>query len=888
MKRFFYSIILCSLLTPVLAQHHLDWVNVPYIANHLTQYIDDMVVDPAGNIYTRQLLTDQQPGTTNITYYKQLVKQDAFGNVLWQKGLGSQFSPEDNQWPLIVQRSNFIYTPVLEYGRVQLLKLNELTGALDTVFSRTINYEPTANYDLKLTAGNNGHLFVYMQVYDTTAASYVYEVSNDTLVQTGSLHPSTGFQILANSDADMQGNIYTLYIAGGSNPGSQYVHLCKMNAGGTLAHDVVLDTIGAITPQFYGTDSAGNSYFMNNSMVTKVDAQLNTLWTYNTNGFYAWRYNLNKTGDLFLLMNNYYATQAGCLHLRNNGTVAYNYPIPISRYGNDAGLNINAAGEAYLSCLQVGMPHKQAVLLTLLDTAGQVKEMLSDTIFYAMDLGIDESRKALNSNGDFYYNFSFINPGINGLADTSAALLNIKNSLWYTIKLCAACGLNDVSGRVVLDTIPNCAADSLEPAAKNSLVQLNPGTRMSTLDAGGAYKFSNVPAGSYSVAVVPPPYLNATCDSTFALSIDSTNPAGFHDFELTAQQTCGMYLQVNGTRARSGFKQQTDVNYYNEMYQPVNGMVAVTLDSLFMFASSIPAPDSISAPTYFFKYSNLQPYYNQLISIWSVVDSIPFFDMDSFIVTAAVYSSCTQGNVALATDTLSDFIYSSFDPNEKDVYPLKDRRYGQFTDKQQALTFQINFQNTGNDTAFRIVVRDTIDTNLNLSTLKLLGSSKPCSFAVGPNRDAQWTFENIQLPDSAVNLTGSQAYLKYSIMPNANLQYGEQVKNRASIYFDYNDPVLTNRVSLQYDSTFTNGLFTPAAQSPVRLYPNPAANQIYIETAGAAIAQLNIYTATGKLIMQAKQPAGNSFNISQLSAGFYIAEIKTATGGVAMVKWVKM
>jgi len=56
-------------------------------------------------------------------------------------------------------------------------------------------------------------------------------------------------------------------------------------------------------------------------------------------------------------------------------------------------------------------------------------------------------------------------------------------------------------------------------------------------------------------------------------------------------------------------------------------------------------------------------------------------------------------------------------------------------------------------------------------------------------------FININLPDSTTDLAGSQGYVSYRVKSMANLPMGTAIENTASIYFDFNTPVVTNTVS---------------------------------------------------------------------------------------------
>lgn len=71
------------------------------------------------------------------------------------------------------------------------------------------------------------------------------------------------------------------------------------------------------------------------------------------------------------------------------------------------------------------------------------------------------------------------------------------------------------------------------------------------------------------------------------------------------------------------------------------------------------------------------------------------------------------------------------------------------------------------------------------------------------------------------------------------------------------------------------------------LYPNPATNQLAINLGGLQAEQVSIYNVDGKLVTEAKLPANNRIDISNLPNGVYIAEIKTKEA-VAKRRWVKI
>ena len=107
------------------------------------------------------------------------------------------------------------------------------------------------------------------------------------------------------------------------------------------------------------------------------------------------------------------------------------------------------------------------------------------------------------------------------------------------------------------------------------------------------------------------------------------------------------------------------------------------------------------------------------------------------------------------------------------------------------IEFEIHFQNTGSDTAFDVVVVDTLSPLLGAETFRLVGSSHPVAVSISQNHILQFTFSNINLPDSTTNLVESQGFFVYEIDQLPNLEPGTFIDNEAAIYFDFNAPVIT-------------------------------------------------------------------------------------------------
>src|SRR5690606_2721585 len=136
-------------------------------------------------------------------------------------------------------------------------------------------------------------------------------------------------------------------------------------------------------------------------------------------------------------------------------------------------------------------------------------------------------------------------------------------------------------------------------------------------------------------------------------------------------------------------------------------------------------------------------------------------------------------------------VLASYDPNNKLVLPTGIGPEG-FVSPETELTYTINFQNTGNYPAEDIYILDTLDQDLDVSSIQILGASHNIMTPYLHGNTILFDFEDIWLADSVSNEPESHGFVTYSIKTKPGLAQGTQIKNSASIYFDYNLPVLTN------------------------------------------------------------------------------------------------
>lgn len=166
---------------------------------------------------------------------------------------------------------------------------------------------------------------------------------------------------------------------------------------------------------------------------------------------------------------------------------------------------------------------------------------------------------------------------------------------------------------------------------------------------------------------------------------------------------------------------------------------------------------------------------------------------------------------------------SAYDPNDKAAQP---EGYGtnHQINRGTPLQYRVRFQNTGNDTAFNVVIMDTLSPHVDVLSFNMGSASHPHTWRILGNGVLEVTFPNIKLVDSITNEPLSHGQFTYTILPRPNLPLGTRIENQAAIYFDYNPPIFTNTTWHTIGENFRPvELYTPEPTShlPVLVFPQP-------------------------------------------------------------------
>jgi hypothetical protein len=355
---------------------------------------------------------------------------------------------------------------------------------------------------------------------------------------------------------------------------------------------------------------------------------------------------------------------------------------------------------------------------------------------------------------------------------------------------------NVVKGYVFYDNNGNGVKESAEPLVENINVttRKNDNYSVSSYTQNGSY-FNEVDSGSF---VTKPRLFNSDYYTVTPDSFTNSFPAYYglvtQNFGLRPiagkRDLRSAIVAINP--ARPGFTSYYKLICYNVGTETIAaGTVKLIKDSRTTLQSSTPKAFAITGDTLIWQFANFKPLDTLAFDIVLDLARPPAIKIGDWIKYETLIEPTVNDLVPGDNKfTLYHIVTGSFDPNDK--MESHGALYSSIElSKREHLNYTIRFQNTGNDTAFNVEVIDTLDNKLDLSTFELLATSHKAELTI-LNNICSWKFKNIKLPDSNRNEPGSHGFISYRIKPASNVKIYDTIKNSASIYFDYNEPIVTN------------------------------------------------------------------------------------------------
>lgn len=520
------------------------------------------------------------------------------------------------------------------------------------------------------------------------------------------------------------------------------------------------------------------------------------------------------------------------------------------------------------------------------------------TITVVLD-GIAASELQVSRVGGGYYQTHYPAWGIpyviNGLPagdyDLTSAipLLGCAHGYSATVEqLPAPCG--SVSGKVYNDSDQDCAYVPGEYGLPYRVLTIEPGPSYAITDGAGDY-YSASGFGTFTLAqplveesqICPP-------DAPVPFTIDAGSPEVVLDLADSSAAPLDTRVVLFPGPTRPGFPAGTHGTLMNNSTYP-SAAITLTLlyDPLLDPVTISPTPTSASPGSVQWILPAMSPFAWFNFHVNGNVP--PETDLLGTVIdwSASALDDTPEQNTANNSVSVPVTITGSLDPNDKQARTssgLSSSSY--YLDEDQFIDYTVRFQNTGTDTAFTVVVRDSLEAGLDPGSLEILGASHPFTPSFQNGRTLVFTFGNIQLADSATNEPASHGAVHYRIKPVTSVMVGETISNTAAIYFDYNPAVITNTSQLLVE--MSTMLPEPSVPGRCRVFPNPVVEELRVTVPDDAhrMFSAEVVNIDGRVVLQERAFRTNDvLDLRCLMAGPYLLRLTDVHGTTLQAPFVK-
>ncbi|MBK8497770.1 MAG: T9SS type A sorting domain-containing protein [Flavobacteriales bacterium] len=451
-----------------------------------------------------------------------------------------------------------------------------------------------------------------------------------------------------------------------------------------------------------------------------------------------------------------------------------------------------------------------------------------------------------------------------------------SDSIQVTIpNLGPTCGT--ITGSTYMDLNSDCIDNEVD--AVNVVVEIQPGP----VYASGAGGYSIVvPNGSYTLTTSGPSIVQS-CPASATVNGNTVSANIGHQPTVPLD----VAISVASGPARPGFQVGYLVHVENQSPSS-SGTTSTTFtfDPTLTFVSSTPAPTSQGGGTLTWNQSALGFFQERDLHVRLQVPPDVGLIGTVLNASASVSTANTDGDLSNNSANTAITITGSVDPNDK-VAATSTRASESlyFINEDEWIDYVIRFHNTGTDTAFTIVVTDTLPSTLDPATVSLVGASHAHTWMMQGQGVLKFIFPNILLPDSNVNEPASHGLISFRIRPRLPLLPATVIQNIANIYFDFNPPVITEPSVLVAELSTGVGVLDIGQ---LRLQPNPVSDQLRVFSDGC-IDAITIIAADGRAVMRRSPRATNTtIDVSGLRPGAYFLLATSSNGGTQHECFIKL
>ncbi len=363
-----------------------------------------------------------------------------------------------------------------------------------------------------------------------------------------------------------------------------------------------------------------------------------------------------------------------------------------------------------------------------------------------------------------------------------------------------------INGHVFHDTNTNGWQEEGEEGIPGQTLTIEPLGIIVTTNNLGNYSFFGIPAGNYVIqhtASTLFPVRTTPHPIQFYIGTNNTAPPTVPKLGLN-ELGAPVTINFSGDYSPAVPGYPCDVWHTHSFCIWLSGNAAidhsqaiVEFDSL-ITGIQIPLggitylPDSTVGNLMYFSIPNMTP--NSMFWFQISVHTPNFEHIGEWVTNHLTVLAYDDDNNLVATGekTIEVLVTCAYDPNAISSEP---RGYDEphYINTTQNIEYTVQFQNTGNAPATNVIIRDTLDADLDISKFSMGPVMHNCYTQLNPTtREVMFFFENIMLPDSTSNEPGSHGQLTYFIKPLPNKPHNTQLLSTAHIYFDNNPAVVTN------------------------------------------------------------------------------------------------
>lgn len=436
------------------------------------------------------------------------------------------------------------------------------------------------------------------------------------------------------------------------------------------------------------------------------------------------------------------------------------------------------------------------------------------------------------------------------------------------------CGV--LSGRVFHDADQNCAFDGGDVGLPYRVLTIEPGAQLAITSGTGEYRRALDPwAYTVQQSLIEAEQLCPTVDPV-PFSIPAGGGTVIVDFadSSTVQHDVEIFVSTH-VAARPGFPTRVSISIQNRSFYP-SGVLSIALDyDPLLQDPGISTWSHPGLPAFgvaYFTFEALVPADIGLLG-------------QELVYTATVTNTTFEQNTSNNTYVATRIISGSYDPNDKRGVASTSRSDDQFfIGADEWIDYTVRFQNTGTDTAFTVVIRDAIEQDLEIESLQILGASHAFTPSFGEGRELVFTFNDILLPDSTTDLLGSQGFVAFRLKPHTGLLPGDVIENTASIFFDFNEAIITN--TTEHAAEFSTEVRT-TDPGEISLSPVPTADRLVITT-NTPIQKFFVHAADGRIVLEGTASGTQHVLVFQdLPDGAYVLSALTTDGQRLTERFIK-